>query len=207
MENIKDVSEVDAKEMRAIYKMLTSAKLFREAGIVQMGCNVPLKSRELLSLRFDQFVTNANNDRYVRAANSLGYLCTVNDAALIERDKLLKRHPQSKFLFPSHRNGSRSEYVSRTTVAAVFRENKIFFRGRNLVLDDLRKVWGRRWLAEGGSLSLLRAVYNQASMQVTSQYLELSGVYGYSCECSRKQPKHPLITINPICLDLAGEQE
>lgn len=201
MEEIKKVSEVDAQEMRTIYEQLTFKKLFREAGIVQLGCNVPLRSRELLGLKHDQFVTNANNERYIRASDSLSYLCTVNAAAILERDRLFQRNPRSQFLFPTHRGGdNRSQFVTRTTVAAALRDSGCLFRGRGFVLDDLRKVFGRRFLAEGGSLSLLRAAFNQASMQVTAQYLELSDVSGYSTEYAHKQPKHPLITIAPLYL-------
>lgn len=201
MEDIKKVSEIDAQEMRAIYERLTFNKRFREAGVVQLGCNVPLRSRELLGLRHDQFVVNANNERYIRASDSLSYLCVVNSAATIEKDRLFQRNPRSQFLFPTHRNGGdRSKFVTRTTVATTFRDSGCLFRGRGFVLDDLRKVFGRRFLAEGGSLSLLRAAYNQASMQVTAQYLDLSDVGGYSVEYTHKQSKSPLITISPLYL-------
>lgn len=201
MENIQTVSKIDAQEMRSIYEVLTFSKLFREASIVQIGCNVPLKSRDLLGLRHDQFVTNANGERYIRSTDLLGHLCRLNPSVITERDRLFQRNPHSKFLFPSHRVGaSRSEYVTRTTVAAAFREHGCVFRGRVMVLDDLRKVWGRRYLAEGGSLSVLRAVFNQASMQVTAKYLELDNVDGCARNHVYSQSKPPLVTIAPLYL-------
>lgn len=184
MKTLKEVVEDDTVSLRKTYETLTAKRFYREAGIVQIGCNVSLKPRLLLGLRFDQFVTNPKGERFIRDAESIRNLDFTNAACLSERDRLFQlcqRPADSQYLFAVHRiKDTGLGHVSRISVAATFRSNNCTFRGRTMVLEDLRRSWACRYLLNGGSLSTLRMAFNHASMQATIAYLELKGVEGYA---------------------------
>jgi hypothetical protein len=194
----------DGDDMRYVYGQLVAKARHREARIVQLGCNVSLKPKELISLKFSQFVVNSSGMRFIRDESALHHIEVVNRAALEAYDIRRRTHPRSEYLFENERISSRGNVpVSRQVVSYVFRStNCKILSGEMMSLELLRKVWARRYLVNGGNIPFLRERFNQASNAATVEYLGLVGVEGV--DMKRHQPEDEqrvLLSVSPLYLN------
>jgi integrase len=176
VKSLTEKVEQDRVVMMEAYRLLMCNGNVREAGILQLGCNLPLKPFELLRLKHDQLVFNGRNESYIRASNGVKTLATANEAvkAVFARRKAVS--PNESYLFSGRK-------VMGITVTSITRQ-AVSFVLRAITNDDivtlgmLRKVWARRYLLETGDLSSVSTCLNHASKPTTFAYLGLTDADG-----------------------------
>jgi integrase len=164
--------EQDKVVMMEAYRLLMNNGNVREAGILQLGCNLPLKPFELLRLKHDQLVFNGRGESYIRASNGAKTLAPANEAvkAVFERRKAVS--PNDSYLFSGRKvMGVAVTSITRQAVSVVLRA---VTNDELVTLGMLRKVWARRYLLETGDLSSVSTCLNHASKPTTFAYLGLA---------------------------------
>lgn len=208
--NISDLVQRDAELVRGVHAFLRGGGYEREAAILKAGVNLSLKPSTLLNLRFVDFnivrarkaptIIQVDGDKAVKAAAPYIQIDgikieAVNQSVLEVYRQRYGLYPSAAYLFENTRQRPEvAAVVSRQSVSKVLRRSVEF----PISLEDMRKVWARRALAEGCSLSRLKAHFNHRSKATTIEYLDLANCEGFADKCAQSCAVDSLIIVSPL---------
>lgn len=179
MLTLKEIVQRDSEAAIEVCRQLSALNQPIVANVVRLGCNVPVKPSAIMSLKFEQFVHNANGDYFIKDTGTHNHLYAVNSAGVAAlKECSFLNSTASKYLFtPNRRSPSGTEYMTRNTASRLFR--KLDFRlpnGSAMSLEELRRMWGRRYMLDKSDIAITRDALGKGSIARTIGCLKLQGV-------------------------------